>query len=381
MFQKKGSEMRNFLIFFLLFSFFYHLNSQTISKDNLIIDMKKEIVFGQSGSFSGHFAFYGNTIKNAINSYFEHINQQGGIAGKKLRLISLDDEGEADKTKNNIELLYHKYAVSMFFGVMGTRGILSVLPLIQQQKIAMLFPWGGHPELKNPSLSHIINGPGLLEPQVETLADHIVKTLSLTKIAIFHADDDFSTAATHVLAKALESLNQKPVAIEQYNRYTIDIHTPAQKLLAQDPRVVICVATSTPTIKLINYFFEQGSFTTKFFGIDSTFLAQDILQHKGVAFHVASPVPDPVTSTFQLATEYHRDITNYFPDEDFSILSFTYYIAAQLIVDALNKTAPDCSQEALLKELSNIKNKDFKGLSIDFDPTNRHLFGKKIWII
>jgi len=153
-------------------------NAQTTP---IIVDHAQEIVFGQSGSFSGHFKYYGISIRDAILAYFEHVNQNGGIQGKKLRLISLDDAGDSEKTKENIELLYHKHGVTMFFGVMGTRGIISLLPLIKEKKIAMYFPWGGDETLRDPSLTNIINGLGLLEPQVQILAQYVSNTLHLKK--------------------------------------------------------------------------------------------------------------------------------------------------------------------------------------------------------
>jgi len=54
----------------------------------IIINPKKEIVFGQSGIFSGSLSLYGNIIKTGIVTYFKQVNELGGVNGKKLRLIS-----------------------------------------------------------------------------------------------------------------------------------------------------------------------------------------------------------------------------------------------------------------------------------------------------
>jgi ABC-type branched-subunit amino acid transport system substrate-binding protein len=62
-----------------------------------------EIVFGQSAALSGHLGIYGDFIKNAINASFNRINETGGINGKKLKLISLDDAGDPVQTKHNIK--------------------------------------------------------------------------------------------------------------------------------------------------------------------------------------------------------------------------------------------------------------------------------------
>jgi len=235
--------------------------------------------------------------------------------------------------------------------------------------------------LKSSSLSYLINGPGLLEPQLEKLANHVVNDLKLSHVAIFHADDDFSSAGAQYLVQLLKKLGQEPVGVERYNRFTLNIYTPAQKLVDKDPRAIFCISTSMPTVKLINYFFENGCISTRFFGIDSTFLVKDILRFKGVPFHYASSVPDPVVSTIPLAQEYRNDLAKYFMDEDPNVLSFSYYLGARLITDALKKVSTPISADTVLDQLSAMKETEFGGMPIHFDGNNRHIFGQKIWII
>lgn len=350
------------------------------SEDTFVVDHHKEIVFGQSGSLSGHFKIYGNFISHAIDACFKQINSKGGVQGKKLRLISLDDHGDPELTKKNIELLYHKYKITLFIGVMGTRGMLSVLPLIKEKKIAVFFPWGSDPTLRDPSLGNIINGPGLLEPQIKYLATHILTTLRLNKIAIFHADDDFSRDGSTLLSNVLKQQQSPAVASEQYNRFTMDIATPVSKLIPYDPKVVICLSTSMPAIKVIDQFFQMGHFGTRFFGIDSTFLAKDIAASKGIGFYFTAPVPNPATSELALAKEYRAALTHYFPDDGYSTLAFSYYAGAAIVIKAL-QSITTITPATIIGEIESMKNTTVQGLPINFDTSNRHIFGNKIWLI
>jgi ABC-type branched-subunit amino acid transport system substrate-binding protein len=145
------------------------------------------ITFGQSANLYGAFGLYGNIIQKAIVARMNRINDHGGIQGKKLKLISLNDDGDPRKTQENVDRLI-KDGVTMFIGNMGTRSILKVLPLIKSKKIAIFFPWSGDKILRDPSLTHIINGPGLLHPQLNAIVHYIKKNIKLDKIAIFHAE-------------------------------------------------------------------------------------------------------------------------------------------------------------------------------------------------
>lgn len=339
-----------------------------------------EIIFGISGSFSGHFGYYGNAIKHGIEAYFNQVNAQGGIHGKKLKLIALDDNGNADRTQKNIATLMQQ-GITMFIGIMGTRGLLAMMPLIKDKKIAVFFPWGGHPSFRDPALTNIINGPGLLEPQLDALNKYVTNTLKLNKFALFYADDDFSTDGATYLKKTLEKNNLTVVAAQAYDRFTMDIYNPTLNLIKENPRVVISIATSLPTAKMIDQFFVSGAFGTHFLGTESTFLVADLLRDKGVTFKFSSPVPNPKIDTLVLTQEYKNAMNSYFPSDDVTTLSFTYYICAAMIGEALRKISGAITTQEIIKQLESMKNIDLKGFPINFDATNRYAFGKQVWII
>jgi len=372
--------MRFLVLAFLLFFIPLSAKKSSTLRPAIPIDKSSEIVFGMSGSLTGHFGFYGISIVHAIQACFNKVNDTGGIGGKKLRLLCMDDQGRAEQTSANIQEM-REQNIDMFLGVMGTRGILSTLPMVKAKQIALLFPWGGDNALHDATLTNLVNGPGYLQPQLELLVDHIVNKIHLKNISIIHADDDFSTNAGRYLVSLLKKHQLNPLNVQYYNRFTMDIQTPAHRLIQQDPRVVICISTSIPTLKLINYFFRSGHFGTQFFGIDSTFLVQKIAKKsRGINFQYASPVPNPSTSTIPLAQHYRNDLKKYFPDDPVSILSFTYYTAASIIVQALS-SLPSITANALVEQIGTMTKTDLQGFAVTFDPSNRQAFGQKTWLI
>jgi ABC-type branched-subunit amino acid transport system substrate-binding protein len=341
-----------------------------------------EIVFGQSAALSGHLGIYGDFIRNAINACFNSINETGGINGKKLRLVSLDDTGDPVRTKRNIKHMLKEQQIDMFLGCTGTRSVASVLPLIQEKKIVMLFPWGGDETLRDPKLENIINGLGYLDPQITKIADYLVNKKKVKKIAVFHADDEFSTQAATKLRDILkQKYSVTPVGIAEYNRLTVDIIHAADTLLQADPKAVVCISTGMPTVKLISYFFEKGHYGTEFIGVDSTLFVPSILKNRGAHFYYASCVPDPANSTLKIAQQYRADLQKYFPGDAFNILSFAYYISANILVRALKNINGNITKQAIINELEKMQNTDIDGLTITFDKTNRHAFGKDVSII
>lgn len=333
-----------------------------------------EIVLGQTASFAGHLGLYGNLIKNAINAYFKRVNEAGGIKGLKLRLESMEDHGDPIMARKNIKSML-KNNINMFIGCAGTRSILNVLPLIKNKEIAMFFPWAGHESLRQRDLSNIINGLGYLKPQLEMIAKNVVKKRKFKKIAIFYADDDFSAEAAHDLEVLLRNYGVTALSTASYNRMTMDIVSGAKTLLAADPKVVICISTSMPAVKLISQFFKHGHYATEFVGVDSTLFVGDILKDKGACFCFSSSVPDPRASDTKIAEMYRQDIKKYYPGDSYNILSFAYYISAAIVVEAIKKVESSITKEKVLAEIEAMQAFDIGGFTINFDANNRHAFG------
>ena len=358
---------------------------KTTTKKKEIKEEKKEIVFGQTGSFSGSLKAYSEMIKTAINTCFKAANNSGNLANIKLRLESLDDKGQANIAAKNIQKLYKKNKIDMFLGCTGTRGVLKVLPLIESEKIAMFFPWGGDKKLMRPNLTHQINGLGLMAPQTEKLINYIVKELRLKKIALFHSDGDFSVQTAKKTISQLTKYGISPVKTASYNRFTMDIESTSKKLIEADPKIVLCLATSMPTAKLINDFFAEGHFGTLFFGIDSTLFVKKILKDKGdIKFKYSSSVPNPTNDKLAIVKEFQTNLKKYYPEsfeENINILSLAYYIQAKIIVEAIKIVDEPITKEKIIKAIENMKNFDLGGFEINFNPLTRYAFGQNIILI
>lgn len=364
--------MKKIYLFLILFIILF-INLKLIASNH-------EILIGQSLDLSENFKIYGQAIRSGILACFNAINNSGGINGKKINLISLDDKGVPKETEKNIFKLLNEKKIDLFLGNMGTRNVLSILPLIKDKTIALFFPWAGNELLRDPNLTNIINGPGLTNTQIEAIIDYIINTFRFKKIAIFHADSDFSIDDANYAEKYLQKFNIKPAAVVSYNRFTMHLQNAVNDLIKADPKVIICLSTDKPSVKLINNFFDLGYFGTMFIGLDSNSLVNTILKNKGVKFYYTTSVPDYKDLNIKIAKEYQENFKKYFPNEPLSNLSFTYYICAKILTLALKETN-SLDKQKLINFLENLKNYNLEDFNINFDEKNRHLFGQTIQII
>ena len=170
----------------------------------LVVDHEKTIPFCMVGSFRGHFRLYGTTIRNSMIAHFRQCNKNGGINGKWIRLICVDDFGKPDITHKIITALRKKHGVEIFVGNMGTRNTAHILSLVKRKKIALLFPWGGGEHLYDPNLHNLVNGLGNIKPQLSSLIEYCTQGLLMKKIAIFYSDGTFYSTAKNMVIDLLK---------------------------------------------------------------------------------------------------------------------------------------------------------------------------------
>ena len=152
---------------------------------------KEEIRIGQTLPYSGPASGFG-TIGRAQEAYFEKINTEGGINGRKIKFISLDDAYSPPKTVEQTRKLVEQEEVLLMFGSLGTATNNAVHRYLNSKKVPQLFVLSGATKWADPK-SFRWTMPGMAAYQSEGVvyAKHILQTRPDAKIAILSQNDDF----------------------------------------------------------------------------------------------------------------------------------------------------------------------------------------------
>src|SRR6202795_232146 len=150
-----------------------------------------EIKLGNTNPYSGPASAYG-TIGKVIAAYFKKVNDEGGINGRKVNLITLDDGYSPPKTVEMVRRLVEQDQVAVLFQTLGTPGNSAIHKYLNQQKVPMLFVATGATKWGDPK-----NFPWTMgwQPtyQAEGLiyAQHVLKNVKDPKIGILYQNDDY----------------------------------------------------------------------------------------------------------------------------------------------------------------------------------------------
>ncbi len=336
------------------------VNDQT--NTNGITD--SEIIIGSSSALTGHAGFLGAQYINGSLAYINEINSQGGIHGRKIKLIAYDDQYDPVKTVANTQRLILDDKVFILFDYVGTPTSIRIIDMVEEAKVPLLGLFTGAEELRTPFRPHIFNVRASYYQETEVAVDHFVKKYGFSKFAVFYQDDAFGMAGLEGVEIALNKYGLKPVSTGTYVRGTEDVEKALSAIRGSAPEAVVMIGTYTPLAKLIKLYKAEGYdpyfHSVSFVGADA-FVSE--LSLKGIntsdRIIVTQVIPDPYEiSAIYLETVHDYRVLNakYFPEDTPNYVGLEGYVNAVILVKVLNNAGRDLTREKFIKTIESLSN-------------------------
>lgn len=205
----------------------------------------KEIRIGQTMPYSGPASAYGIIGRTEV-AFFKMINAQGGINGRQVNLISLDDGYSPPKAVEDIRRLVEQEKVAFIFQSLGTPSNSAIMKYLNQAKIPQLFVATGAAIFSNPKLDPWTMGfnPNY-QSEAAIYAKHILANTPNAKIGVLYQNDDFGqdylTGLKSVLTGDKAKMITKTVSYE-VSEPTVD----SQIVTLQGAGVDVMLFAATP---------------------------------------------------------------------------------------------------------------------------------------
>lgn len=196
------------------------------------------ITIGGIFPLSGNVSVYGVECKNGIDLAIEEINAAGGVNGKKLVLVSEDDEGNPDKTVNAFQKLTTKDGVKIVIGSLTSGCTKAVTSRAQAQKILQIAPAATAPDITD--AGDYIFRACFIDPFQGTVGGKFAaENLAAKNAAILYdIGNDYSVGLTENFEKTFVSLGGKIVAKESYATNDKDFNAQLTKIKTANPDVL-----------------------------------------------------------------------------------------------------------------------------------------------
>ena len=331
----------------------------------------KAILIGQSAAFSGPAQELGLEMRMGAQLYFDQINATGGIHGRKLQLVSLDDGYEPERAAANTKKLIEEEKVLALFAYVGTPTSAAALPIFNEAKVPFIGAFTGAEILRSPFNRQVFNVRASYFDETEKIVEHLTTT-GVKKIAVFYQNDAYGKAGLAGMEKALAKRKLKIAATATVERNSVDVAGATKVIHADQPEAVVMVSAYKSVAAFVKSMKAAGS-TTQFHNVSfvgARPLAAE-LGADGVGVAVAQVMPFPWSGSHTITRNYQEQMKKA-GKSDLSFTSLEGYIAARVLAEGLRRAGSDLTRDRLISALESMSNVDLGGFNISYSPTNHN---------
>lgn len=368
-----------------------------------------EILLGVSSAFKGPSRGLGIELYRGAVSYFAHVNDQGGVHGRRIALKLRNDGYQPVPAVDNSVKLIVDDKVFALFGYVGTPTVTRVLPLLkifQDRDFLLFFPFtGAQPQRQPPYGEFAFNLRASYRQETAGLVDNFI-ALGRDRIAMFYQADAYGRSGWAGVRAALKRHGKKIVSEATYQRgeqYTSVMRRQAERLAKDKPDAVICIGAYAACAAFARDAIDAGleipianlSFVgsenllkklTDEFGDDSEQYSRWLVNAQVVPSYDDTSL-ESVRQYAELMQRYDPQPPAEFEQDDYvpfpqSFVSLEGFLNAKLMTEILRRAGPSPSRALLEEAVFSIQDLDIGiGENVHFNTDRRQGLDRVYYMI
>jgi branched-chain amino acid transport system substrate-binding protein len=341
-----------------------------------------EIKIGQTMPYSGPVSAFGALGKGEVG-YFKMLNERGGINGRKINLISLDDSYAPPKAVEQTRRLVESDEVALIFSTIGTAQNTAISKYLQSKNIPQLFVGSGASKFADiaqfPQATLGVQGPFRYEARL--YARYALAKNPGAKFAVISQNDDFGRDYVAGLKDVLGDKYDSLVTAATYEISDPTIDSQIVKLKASGADVLVIAATPKFAAQSIRKVYEIGWKPMTFLSNVAVWVST-VMEPAGLeasvgilsTAYVKDP-DDPAWKDDAGVKGWREFMTKYVPEADQHDTNYVNaYNGAMTLEAVLKACGDDLSAENILKQAFAIKNLELPmllpGIKVNTSPTD-----------
>src|SRR6266404_545615 len=265
---------------------------------------KDKIVLGQSVALTGPASQLGIQMRNGVAAYLDYVNAQGGVHGRKIELITLDDGYEPSRTVPNTKKLIDEHKVFALIGYVGTPTSVPAIPVLTEAKVPFFGPFTGAEALRAPFNRYIFHVRASYYDETDKIVEQVL-SIGGKSIAVFYQDDAYGQAGLKGVEIAMAKRGLKISALGTVERNTVKVENAVKTIKAMQPDAVVMISAYTSCAEFIRQMKQAGSpaqfYNVSFVGSVSLATA---LGKDGPGVGISQVVPFPWATSVPVVKEY-----------------------------------------------------------------------------
>ncbi|MFC5497683.1 ABC transporter substrate-binding protein [Caenimonas terrae] len=326
-------------------------------------------VIGQSAPLTGGNAKFGQDIRAGANAWFAHVNSKGGVQGRAIELLTLDDKNDRKTAGENAATLLKNPDVLALYGFASATLSLDALPLAEKSGTAFFGPFSGANPVRtnSPVLFTVRASYG---EEMEKMLNFWT-SLGLTRVSVIYYDDEVGKQNLEVVTQYLKKSNLAPQAMPIKRNAPIT-KADIQKLLSQNPQFLLNTTLSGAAAQIQKELVGMGKIiptsSLSFVGADQ-YIAAAGPASAGVS--IAQVVPSP-TAQIPAVRECAQALEAAGVKSAMNTTHLEACFGAKVLTEGIRRARKPVTRQSLLDALANLGAYDLGGYKITFGNGMQH---------
>lgn len=331
-----------------------------------------DILLGQVLPLSGTNQSVGKDISYGYGMQFRKVNEEGGIYGRKIKVLELDDGSkDAQTTAAGVNELIQKYQVMAVLGTVGSRNTRATLAVIDKEKVPFIAPFTGDVEVNRRYDKYVFFTQPDWAEQSKAMAEFINQA-GWKNVSILYQNDVVEAKNEQLVYNEFKKENVSIVGVERFDpTNNSSINTAIERVAKNSSEVLVILSNPQAASVIANKAMDKNKYIhimiIPTFGLTEIIKNLDSNGH-GVIF--AQTMPNIRKDEVDVSVEYKAMLAKYYPQMQPSFDGLQAYINAKVVTEALRKVGANPTREKLIESLESMAQYNVGGSIIHFSPTN-----------
>ncbi len=328
-----------------------------------------DIVIGQSAHLSGPLAPTLSAVLKGQELALKEFNGKGGVNGRRVKLVTLDDAYDAKLCVDNVNKLVDEHKAVALFGFANTAGVAAAMPVLLEKKVPLIGVYSGSPSLRAVQHPYFFTTTASYRDEVVQMMRN-QGALGRSRVGLVYNNSAFGKLMLPVVEEVAKEQGITLVAKAPLEMTGADAGAAAQTMAAARPQAVITMAFGPSLLPFIKAAHAQIGAPLYCPGIANSHQLLDALgdEARGMAYTMV--IPYPFTATQTLTRDFHKSMAAASIPVDYD--HFFGYLNIRTLLAVLVRAGKTITPQTMVTTLERMKNVDIGGYTLDFSPTNHH---------
>lgn len=330
-----------------------------------------EILIGQSAQLSGPLAPLTQELRQGASWYLDDLNAKGGVHGRAIRVVTLDDAYVAARTAENVKRLIDEVRVLALFNLAGTPTTLAALPILEDRKVPLIAPFTGSDALRAGLNRYVFNVRAGYASEIAKIVQHL-STIGINKVGVAYLNNAFGKGALSAAEVAAKGNGVTVVAASALEVDGKGLEQAVRSIAQVGPQAVLVATAGKITSDFIASY--QGVRTGAQFYALSVVSSQQLLKELGdrsAGVVIAQVMPHPFGGRNVAA----RELAAFAQQRGVATVTYNHmegFLSARVLVEGLRRAGRALDRASLIRGLESMREVDLGGYVIRFSDRDHN---------